>query len=67
MGTKGKIGNNGIVHVKKFSGATIRDMHSYNIPTIEKKPNFTFYMSVPMTYLRGEERKTNQKCKSPKK
>ena len=26
---KEKIGQNGIVHVKKFNGATIRDVHSY--------------------------------------
>ena len=36
---KENIGKNGIVHVKKFNGATIRDMHSYSILIIEKKPN----------------------------
>ena len=39
---KEKIGSDGIVHVKKSNGATIRDiMHSYVIPTSEKKPNLT--------------------------
>ena len=38
-GLKEKLGNNGIVYVKMFNGAMIRDMHSYAIPTIEKKPD----------------------------
>ena len=57
---KEKIGNNGIVHVKKFSGATIRDMHSYTIPTTEKKPNL-IVLHVGTNDLpsrRGEEEKS---------
>ena len=57
---KEKIGNNGIVHVKKFNGATIRDMHSYVIPTIEKKPNL-IVLHVGTNDLpsrRGEEEKS---------
>ena len=46
--------------MKKFSGATIRDMHSYTIPTIEKKPNL-IVLHVGINDLpsrRGEEDKS---------
>ena len=46
--------------MKKFSGATIRDMHSYTIPTIEKKPNL-IVLHVGTNDLpsrRGEEEKS---------
>ena len=46
--------------MKKSSGATIRDMHSYTIPTIEKKPNL-IVLHVGINDLpsrRGEEDKS---------
>ena len=37
---KEKCGNRGTnIFVKKFSGATTRDMYSYAQPSIERKPN----------------------------
>ena len=36
---KEKCGHNNNVYVKCFSGANIKDMHSYAKPTIERKPN----------------------------
>ena len=46
--------------MKKFNGATIRDMHTYAIPTIEKKPNFII-LNVGTNDLpsrRGDEEKS---------
>ncbi len=36
---KRKIGENNNTYVKCFNGANIKDMHSYEKPTIERKPN----------------------------
>ena len=57
---KEKIRNNGIVHVKKFSSATTRDMHSYTIPTIKKKPNLVVLHvgTNDLPLKRGEEEKS---------